>query len=125
METLILGDKEIAQLKSLSRYAIENPLSMDNMLDTINDPSNSPGIKPEYQVSIPSDFKVVFTIDEYPEYNVRHLSVSRDKKDILPSPEAVSMIMKELGFKNKIKDCKVALEKLEPGYTAINVGEIA
>lgn len=124
METLIIGDTERSKLLELKEYARNNPLTIDDLLDTMNNPSNAPGIKPEYQLHVPGDFKVVFTIDEYPDYKVRHLSVSRDKKDVLPSPKAVEMIMVELGFKNKIEDCKVAIEKLEPGYNAINVEEL-
>lgn len=124
METLIIGEKENEELLALKDYANKNPLTMDDMLDTINNPANSPGVKPEYQIVIPADFKIVFTIDEYPDYKVRHLSVSRNKKDVFPSTQSVEMIMDILGFKNKIENCKVAVEKLEPGYNAINVGEL-
>lgn len=124
MEALIIGEKEKIDLKSLAKYANDNPLSTDNLLDIMNNPVDSPGVNPEYQRKLPVDFKVVFTIDEYPEYKVRHVSISRDKKNILPSISAASMIISELGFVNNIKNCKVFIENLELGYKAINIGEL-
>ena len=51
---------------------------------------------------------------------MRHLSVSIANSERMPSPHAVDLIMKELGFRHEIKDCvKVWIEELP--VRAINV----
>lgn len=123
MEILSIGPAEQEIITRMLIYAHANPLSMDDLLDTINNPSNAPGLKPEHQCQI-NDFKIVYSIDCLPEGKIRHLSISRDKKDVVPSIEATKMIMKACGFVNDLQDCKIKFEKLEPGYTAVNIGEL-
>lgn len=122
--TLIIGLEEIQKLKALKEYALAHPRSMDDMLDAMNNPALSPGCIPEFQCLLPIEVKVVFSIDEIPEGKIRHLSVGVGKKDALPTPAAVSGIMKILGFERPINECNIRVEKLEPGYEAIEIGEL-
>jgi hypothetical protein len=124
MEILILGPEERAKLKKIVDYAHKNPYTMDDLLDTINNPANAPGTKPEHQCEIPEGFKVVYSVDCLPEGKIRHLSICLNKKDTIPSVQSVERIMNACGFKEDLAECNIRFEKLEPGYTAVEIGEL-
>lgn len=121
---IILTPNIVEKVDKLIRYAEAHPFSMDDLLDRINHPELSPGLEPEFQLLIPPGIKIVFTIEHQVPGKARHLSVSVDQKYKYPTPEIVQGIMKLVGFKNRLEACNVFEEKLEPGYTAINVLEL-
>lgn len=121
---MLVTPVEEANINRVVKYAEEHQLTMDDFLDRMNNPALSPGIDPHCQCRIPHGFKMVYTIEVAPPGKIRHLSVSVDKKDSLPPMEGIRMLMQIIGFKNTLEGCHVYEEKLEPGYTAINVCEL-
>lgn len=102
---MIIGEAEIKELYRLKKYAEENILSFDDLLDIKNGDRPPPGRVKEFGTVIPFEYYVVFTIEEQPQAGVfkkfRHLSVSVGDivtKGVFPSPAAVKGIMGMLGF---------------------------
>lgn len=125
MQTLIIMEDGTNDLIRIRSYAEKNPFSINDLLDIINNPSLSPGLNPLYQCHIPIGFKIVFSIEETAEWGyARRLSISLCKKGQIPNPEICLEIMKILGFKSSLSECLVSIEKLEPGYSAIDIGEL-
>jgi len=118
MSVLVIDNDTIERIKEVVAWAEKHPQSMDDMLDVSLKDRLPIGDDENHIVMIPMNFRAVFSIDEYPQGNVRHLSVSCTKN--YPAPLAVEEIMKHFGFVNTLKDCKVYLEE---EVRAINVCE--
>lgn len=121
---MIITQDSIDRINKMVAHAEANPFSFDDLLDRVNHPELSPGLDEKFQLFIPQAFKIVFTIEHQPPGKARHLSMSVSEKNQLPPIQSVKTIMDLVGFKNKLEACHVFEEKLEPGYTAINVLEL-
>lgn len=123
MNFLVIGREEFEAFAAVAAFAQANPLSMDDMLDTMNGDRPAPGDIPGYSCIMNNGYKVVFTIEVNSNGDpVRHLSVSCPDK--LPNPMIVALIMRNLGFKQSLMDCKIGYEKLNEEQSAIWVGEL-
>jgi len=120
---LIIDDLVRRCLEGLAEHAEENPLTMDDLLDTYNKQKKPIGDDDMHVVELPFGYRVVYSIEEQPVGKVRHLSMSVNEDKKLPNMEAVKEIMKILGFRNDIQDCYVKLEDYAPNRQAINVLE--
>ena len=80
-----------------------------------------PGENENYVITIPLNFRVVFTIEQYPGGWFKHLSVSVPVKNKGPHPQAVEMIMAEFGMGDlKARPGNsVYIEDIGDGYRAI------
>lgn len=119
---MIIGEEEIARFKEMVYYASENPLTMDDLLDTESGMKSMPGLIDEYCCMVPIGYKIVFSHELQPDGRVRHLSITL--KGSMPSVASVCIIMEYFGFKNIIPDCELFIEDLLDGGQAINVLEI-
>lgn len=122
----MMGDDEEAKLLRIKEFAEQNPYTMDELLDIINNPGLGAGCRTEHQCALPIGFKVVFSIEatNIAGKNCRRLSISINRKDQVPQPQICQMIMMRLGFIGRLEECKILFEKLEPGYTAVQIGEL-
>jgi len=113
MRLLIINDESRALIKKVIEYAESHIYSLDDLLDIKNKQLSVAGDEPEFSCEIPDGFRVVYTIENQPMGKVRHISISikTDEPNKLPNPAAVEMIIAEFGFKNKLQDCHVSLEK--------------
>jgi hypothetical protein len=121
---LLIDSDLTAQIYSLVEYAEKNPINMDYLLDQKNGEEKPPGDYAEYTRNLPFGYRVVFTIELQPAGKIRHLSMSVNEDGKLPNEFAVQEIMKLIGFKKEIRDCRVHLEDISPKRKAINVLEI-
>lgn len=121
---IFIGPIEVLKIKDVVKHAELNPFSIDDLLDRMNHPELSPGINPDFQLEICGCIKMVFTIEHHQSGKVRHLSVSAHEKGKYPNMDAVKFIMSVIGFNNELESCHVFVEKLEPGYEAINILEL-
>lgn len=110
MRILIINEAVKEALYTLKKHAEENPFNLDDMLDIMNKAEKPAGDREGFSCCIPVDFRVVFTIETHPQGLSRHLSVSVPTEGRSPHPEAVKLIMKELGFVCKLEDCTCYLE---------------
>jgi hypothetical protein len=93
-------------------------------LDIVNKQAPPPGDNKNFVVEIPVGYRVVYTIEDQPAGKVRHLSVSVDKAGKVPSITAVQEIMRMIGFKGELNECKVDFERFSENQDAINVLEV-
>jgi len=123
MRPLIVDQDLKDKIANLVSYADRNPLSMDDLLDIYNKQMKPTGDIGPYTLILPFGYKIVYTIDAYPDKKIRHLSMSVDTPGSLPNPAMVQEIMKLIGFKGGLLECIVHLEDIAINHQAINVME--
>lgn len=104
MRALIIGHEEKEKLAALKKHAEQNEMSMDDMLDLMSGAVSPAGDRPGFSCIIPTDFRVVFTVEAQPRGRARHVSISVPEENKVPSPESCDLIMMHLGFKKSLLD---------------------
>jgi hypothetical protein len=97
---LIIGKEEKAAIKNLMFYAENNKINLKRMRMIMDRLLAPPGDNPNFLITLPVGFRVVFTIEQHPGGWHKHLSVSVPGKGHWPSIEAVDMIAQEFGIEN-------------------------
>jgi hypothetical protein len=115
----------IESIKNLVAFAEANPLYLDDILDMINGAKPPAGNIDGYYLIDPFGTKIVYTIEILPEYKLRHFSISINNGKTVPPVVIVEEIMSLLGFKSKLSDCIVEIERREsaPDIGILNVAE--
>lgn len=122
MRPLMFGEEQKKEVARVMEFAEKHAFSKAVMEKRMENVGTPPGDNPEFFCLIPVGFKCVYTIEEQPFGWCRHLSVSVDNPDKMPSIPAVEMLMKEFGFRGKLKECYVYIEdKIVP--KAVNIIE--
>jgi hypothetical protein len=115
---VLLIDKE--KIAVVIKNAEKNKFSKPLMYERLNGGGICPGDNKSFYCELIDGFKCVFSIEEQSFGWCRHLSVSVNSPDKLPSIPAVELLMQEFGFKEKsLKDCRVWIEQTSP--KAINI----
>ena len=138
MTVLIITPKVEKDLKALRQLAerADRKLPIDKLKKYAQgfDPNNyktrtnktSP-YPADQTIELPNKFKITLSVEEQPFGWALHMSMSSPKKDRVPSPEAIKIIMKILGFKCSLekilKEGWVCLEEYAKGRKAINILE--
>ncbi len=124
MRMLIIGEEEKTELQRVRAYAEANHITSDDILDMINGVKPVPGDLPGYVCKIPTNYRIVFSIEEQSVAHVRHVSISlMDATDgKVANIHALRMILPLLGFESDVAECKVAITPLHD--TGINVIDV-
>ena len=80
------------------------------------------GLYDDFTMQVPMGFTVIYTHEAQPRGLFRHMSMSVHLEGRVPHPEAVRMVMQELGFVNDLEHCiswpergpQVAINVIEP-----------
>lgn len=120
---LLISDEIKKTIKKLMVYAEDHKISYDKMKKIMDRKLPPPGDNKNYVITIPLNFRVVFTIEQHPGGWFKHLSVSVPVKNKGPHPQAVEMIMAEfeMGDLNARPGNSVYIEEIGNGYKAINI----
>ncbi|TXI10931.1 MAG: hypothetical protein E6Q68_07185 [Polynucleobacter sp.] len=122
---LVLNEQTRADIKKVISHAEHNIFTEEDMVDRINNPGKHkpPGDIEEFKCFVPIGFRCVFTIEKQPIGWCRHLSVSIDAKDKVPSFAATLELAREFGMDVKaMEDFDHSwIEEIEPGKSAVNV----
>jgi hypothetical protein len=124
MRPFIIDDKLKTQIASLVAYAEKNPVSIDELLDTVNKQAKPVGDFSQHTLNLPFGYRIVYSIEEQPKGKIRHLSMSVNEDEKLPNEFVVREVMKLIGFKNELENCEVFLESISLSRQAVNVLEI-
>lgn len=126
MMGLLFNNVALEKIQELKKFAEENPLSMDDLLDMVNEHLPCAGDTKDYSCFLNFGYKIVFTIEIHPMGEIRHTSISAGNlnDDLFPSVQAVKEIIILLGFENKLEKCKIQLEKRDGKHKIIHVAEI-
>jgi|SRR5215831_14620768 len=99
---LIIGEAQKRDLEELRKRAAAAPIDMPPLIEALKTPEGKRRHMDrmnELTIDIPLAFKVTFSIEvNHPCGTCRHMSMSVDRRGRTPSPEAVWMVAKELGF---------------------------
>jgi hypothetical protein len=129
---LIIGPSEKQLIKLLVEKAIENEFSMDHMLDAHNGHKVPMPHELGLEIEIPQGYRIAYSHEWQPKGVSRHISVSVDAKNKVPSLEAFDMILGEFGFKGRAgngnilenpTNIRIYKEDVEPGVIALNAIE--
>lgn len=98
---------------------------MDNII-TVNDPEATVPIAGDDEkrvILIEYGYRVVYSVERNKGRLWRHLSVSINADQKLPSVEAVELLLKEFKFENELEENWKDLTPLGNGYFAVEVVE--
>jgi hypothetical protein len=124
MRLLVIDSNIREKIAALVKYAEENPVSIDELLDTINKQAKPVGDFSQHTLNLPFGYRLVYSIEEQPKGRIRHLSMSVNEDEKLPNIEVVKEVLKIIGFKNELENCMIKLENISPKRQAVNVLEI-
>jgi hypothetical protein len=125
---LVLGPEQIHQLDTLRIRASAHPVRMKGLTEKLAESTYKAAHMAHMNrqtIVVPFGFMITFSIElEHPCGTCRHMSMSSPEPGRAPSPEAVDMVAKELGFVGGYRCCTVWLEDLERGdgkQKAVNI----
>ena len=124
---LLIGPEVVANLAELRARARLAPIDMQHLLEVFKTPDGRrhhhdamtsqstviPGIWP---------FFVTYSVETgHPAGMCRHMSMRAERHGRAPSPEAVWMVARHMGFVRGLIDCTLWLEDLSDGGVAVNI----
>jgi hypothetical protein len=123
---LIIGPVEKAQLYRLRELAASHPVDMTTLmarLETRDGKRMHMRQMSKQTIYLPANFAVTFSIETgHPVGTCRHMSMSVNRADRVPSLEGVWMAAEELGFVGGLTSCQAVWpEELQGHGMAINV----
>lgn len=125
---LIIGATQKAAFAALCERAAADPIDMLATVVAFTTPEGKRAHMDRMNaltIDVPAAFAVTFTIEKgHPCGTCRHMSMSSDRPGRTPTPEAVWMVCKELGFVGGLDQCTVWPEDLERGPDAIAVNVV-
>lgn len=125
---LMIGAKEREAIKALIEKAAARPTPLENIRRAAEHlqktGSRFNAMNEAATIDIPLGFAVTYTHEEQPGAVCRHMSISVDgKRGTGPNPAAVSMLMEEFGFKNKLGELYANVGELRDGRLVIDLIE--
>lgn len=116
MRPLIIDEGVKASLKKMVDYAKANIVDVKNPVVA--------GDNAGHVTILPFGYKVVFSIEDQLPGLVWHLSVSVNTPGKVPNPLVCEELIKQIGFKNEMHDCRIDLEDIGPNHQAISLMEL-
>lgn len=107
---LVLDENSKREIKRVRDHAENHPYTTSRLKEIQEGRGVTPGDDPNYTCTIPFGYRCVFTLDQAQKKDgsgvifLRHLSVSIDDKKLWPNQVAVSQLMEEFGFRQKLCD---------------------
>lgn len=132
---LIISPVEDARIAQIKAYAKDHVLPCNRLvkLSQERDPDKAIGLDTNLRMQFPMGYRVVYNQEEQPVHGIcHHISVSVDENPtpvppakVLPSEEAVNMIMNAFGIKTTVRNAMfIYIEQLDDGGGgAINIIE--
>lgn len=126
MTIFIFDDEAREQLRGITEFAEANRYDIDFMSERVRQMERGT-IRPypdEHTAQLSTGFWVTMTIEEHPGGWMRHCSISSPDHEKIPLPPVAQLVMKELGFVQKLEDCHIWPEECESvNRFAINILE--
>ena len=127
MRPLIIDENGRRLITDLCARAAAAPVAMDELTKLMETPGGAEkhmARMTAQTIELPVGFVVTYSVETgHPAGTVRHLSVSVDADDRLPSRHAVVMIAEEFGFAGGFTDWFIWREQFANRGVAINVAQ--
>jgi len=120
---LVITPEIREQMRKVVAHAKANPTSLETLALLVAGELQPDHVNEGKTLDIPMGFHVVYTHEHQPNGILRHLSVSIVLEGRVPHPEAVRMIMREIGFLLPLEQCLFWEEPCGGNNVAINVVE--
>ena len=105
LEILLMDAELTSRIARLILHAEANPFDFDTMKHASE---NRLPIIPEgcndFEIELPLDIRVVYTVEEHPKGICKHISISQDMDT--PSNDNLLVILNHFGFNTNLKDSK-------------------
>lgn len=105
LEILLMDGELTSRIAKLILHAEANPFDFDTMKHASE---NKLPIIPEgcddFEIILPLDIRVVYTVEEHPKGICKHISISQDMDS--PSNDNLLVILNHFGFNTNLKDSK-------------------
>jgi hypothetical protein len=126
MSALIIGETQRALIAELRALAAANPFDARTIKATADkDIAAYRDMMRTLTVELPVGYAVTYSHEIQPKAPppglCHHISVSVDRPHLMPSPEAVEMILAEFGMQPLKTSSGVWIEDVRPGEKAVNV----
>jgi len=125
MRPLLIDEKARAAIKVLKENAEKNILTVRDILDMWEGRQSVWGDRPGNSINLLVGYKVVFGMEQQKIGLCRHLSVSVNSGNRIPSSHAMEVLLKEFGFTNTLKDCLLRIEPNDAFYAIECVDPVA
>jgi hypothetical protein len=126
--TVLIGDRQLAELQALRARAVAHPVDMRDLLKRLATQKGKAAHMRQMTkqtVELPVGMLVTFSLEVgHPCGTARHLSVSVSGSDVsgkLPHPLLVWEVATELGFWGSLEQCALWPEQLQGHGQAINL----
>lgn len=122
LRPLIITEIERANILRVREYALQHPVSYQELLLLMKGELAPVGDNPNHACRLPVGYRCVFSIEEQAAGKIRHLSVSVSEAGKYPNEYSIDMIAHEFGFQHRLASRKwVGYVEEEAG--AVNVLE--
>jgi hypothetical protein len=124
MSALQIGPKERLAIAKLELLATANPIDPQRAIAAAaRDEAAYRDMMEGMTVFLPVGYAVTYSHENQPCGLCHHISISVDRANMAPSPEAVEMILKEFGMKPLMsrETANVWLESISPTLQAVNI----
>lgn len=121
---LVINDEVRAQMRAVIARAEADPTTLEQIQKLRSGELIPAALSEGKTLDIPMGFHVVYTVEEQAHGTLRHLSMSITALEgRVPHPEAVRMVMEEMGFIHPLERCLFWQEDCGGERMAINVVE--
>jgi hypothetical protein len=123
MRNLITNTASRRKLARLRAYAEVNPVDLPRMVEHARADAIPMGDQDQRRVcTVPTGYRVAFTVEEQPCGMTRHISISVNGAfGKMPHPAVVEWIAKELGFRDPLRSFFRYIEGRDQAHPALNL----
>ena len=120
---MVIGPETREAMHAVVANAAANPVPLETLLKLRDGELLPDDVNEGKTLLVPMGFRVVYTHEQQEHGTLRHMSMSISLEGRVPHPDAVRMVMEEMGFVNVLEDCIFWDEPCGPDKVAINVVE--
>ena len=103
LEILLMDDELNSRISELILHAEANPFDFDTMKHASDNrlPIIPEGCK-DFEIELPLDIRVVYTVEEHPRGICKHISISQNNDT--PSNDNLFVVLRHFGFTTNFRD---------------------
>lgn len=123
MRILQIDQRGKEAIQRLKTYAEGHKVDLESIKRMASGTQSPVGNDTNYSCYLHDGYRIVFSIEQQSSGWYRHISISVDDPQKVPSVPSTEMIMNEFGFKGTVNDCDSLW--IEPDVPVINVGKVS
>jgi hypothetical protein len=122
MTALLIGPEERVAIAKLRLLAEANPFDPQRVIEAAErDMAAYRAWMDGLSITLPSGYWVTYSHEDQPCGRCHHISISVDRPNKMPHPEAVQMILREFEMKPIGDSLQIWIEHVSPTVRAVNI----